>query len=207
MARFWLMMVLAATGLLAVLSAMTDDPVSLRQLTETAELPPSPIADATEDKAGRRAAERRQRRVSISAGYQIETGAVFAGAVGTADLADAASPEQVVHVRVPVAPAAELVAKRLSAVAASLEQTSPQHDNSPEPSPALRLGAGPSAEPHVVVAGRLRRAARKPLVRVNGKGLKAVRMPAQVLRRAKRPISRQVAGGEPLWVGAWRDGS
>ena len=186
------MMVLVATGLLSVLSTMTEDRVVAGQALATAAGPPDQRALPTEDRASRSAAERRQQRVSTSSGYQIETGASLPMPPGAGDSVEGSGTGGA---------AAALPAP----IAMPAERSAPTQAT--PPAMVAWHDAGKGAE----VTGldppmSATTSAERPQTRVKVSRRKHMRSHTHTNSRPKRLVARRVATGEPAWVRSLQGG-
>ena len=140
------MMVLVASGVLSVLSAMTHDHAPSGVALNEAVVAANAYPGGAEDGSQRRANERRQKRVSTSSGYQIETGAVLAAHFGA--MHSAQEPTIVAAATIPIPVAREAVPVIVSlpvlraAVALTTKQAVPKRTKTPQLAAHQDVGHG-----------------------------------------------------------------
>jgi hypothetical protein len=222
LARFWIVLMLAATGLLGTLRGLTEDPAP-----EVALAVLDPGVMLAEDRALRRATERRQRRISASSGYQIETGSVLISHLTTASTAEGVRTDTAPVVPVPIALAIEPPTISVAVVRATAALTAKQPV--PKRIKATRTAARHDAEsgadagvdvissvvptsPTVVALPVTASAladelSGRPPRRVRLSPRKTGMTQRHAVDARKLRLERRVVRTESIWVRAQRDGS
>lgn len=228
LARFWLMMVLVASGLLSVLSAMTHDQVPPGVALNEAMVTLNAYSGGPEDGSQRRATERRQQRVSTSSGYQIETGAILAVHLGTTNGAEGPKTDMAPVGPFPISLEAipAIVARPVVRAAAAMttKQAVPKRTKTPQlaahqdggngvDSNSLTVSEKALPVAHTAVEPSLSQTQRGTIpverrqVRVKVARRKSVRSHVHESGQPKRPVARRVSSGGAAWSHVLRDGS
>jgi hypothetical protein len=228
LARFWLLMVLVASGLLSILSAMTHDQAPSGAALNGAVVTLNAYSGRPEDGSQRRDSERRHQRVSTSSGYQIETGAILAAHLGTTSGAEGpridmapAGPFPISLEAIPAIVSRPVVR---AAAAMTTKQAVPKRTKTPQLAAHQDAGHGVDTN-QLTVTGKALPVVHTPVepsssqtrrgtipaerrqVRVKVARRKSVRSHVHESGQPKRPVARRVSGGVAAWSHVPRDGS